>query len=104
MHFVEPPGADEPAEEPDDGQDGEEEFHARLLPGCVGHQVMGWAQVWRTLYRDEALRNQIMTNPHSPGYFRAIGPLVNNAAFYRAFDVKEGDKMFRPADQRVIIW
>jgi putative endopeptidase len=65
---------------------------------------MGWAQVWRSLFRDEALRNQIMTNPHSPGYFRANGPLVNNEAFYRAFGVKEGDKMYRPADQRVIIW
>ena len=79
---------------------------APVIGGFTGDQrfFMGWAQVWRTLFRDEALRNQLLTNPHSPGYFRANGPLVNNAAFYRAFGVKEGDKMFRPADQRVIIW
>ena len=51
-----------------------------------------------------ALHNQLLTNPHSPGYYRANGPLVNNEAFYRAFGVKEGDKMYRPADQRVVIW
>jgi predicted metalloendopeptidase len=79
---------------------------APVIAGFTGDQrfFMGWAQVWRSLFRDEALRNQLLTNPHSPGYFRANGPLVNNAAFYRAFGVKEGDKMFRPADQRVVIW
>ncbi|SOD03115.1 Predicted metalloendopeptidase [bacterium JGI 053] len=79
---------------------------APVIDGFTGDQrfFMGWAQVWRTLFRDEALRNQLMTNPHSPGYFRANGPLVNNEAFYRAFGVKEGDKMYRPADQRVVIW
>jgi putative endopeptidase len=79
---------------------------APVIAGFTGDQrfFMGWAQVWRTLFRDEALRNQLLTNPHSPGYFRANGPLVNNEAFYRAFGVKEGDKMYRPADQRVIIW
>jgi putative endopeptidase len=65
---------------------------------------MGWAQVWRTLHRDEALRQRLLTDSHSPGMFRANGPLVNNEAFYRAFGVKEGDKMYRPADQRVRIW
>jgi putative endopeptidase len=79
---------------------------APVIAGFTGDQrfFMGWAQVWRTMFRDEALRNQIMTNPHSPGYYRANGPLVNNEAFYRAFGVKEGDKMYRPADQRVVIW
>jgi putative endopeptidase len=65
---------------------------------------MGWAQVWRRISRDEALRNQILTDPHSPAQYRGNGPLVNNEAFYRAFGVKEGDKMYRPADQRVVIW
>ena len=79
---------------------------APVIAGFTGDQrfFMGWAQVWRTLFRDEALRNQLLTNPHSPGYYRANGPLVNNEAFYRAFGVKEGDKMYRPADQRVVIW
>ncbi|MBV9109605.1 MAG: M13 family metallopeptidase [Gemmatimonadetes bacterium] len=79
---------------------------APVIGGFTGDQrfFLGWAQVWRGLYRDEALRNQVMTNPHSPDFIRANGPLVNNAAFYRAFGVKEGDKMYRPENQRVVIW
>jgi predicted metalloendopeptidase len=79
---------------------------APVIAGFTGDQrfFMGWAQVWRTLFRDEALRQRLLTDPHSPGYFRANGPLVNNEAFFRAFGVKEGDKMYRPADQRVVIW
>ena len=79
---------------------------APTIAGFTGDQrfVMGWAQVWRTLHRDEALRQRLLTDSHSPGMFRANGPLVNNEAFYRAFGVKEGDRMYRPADQRVRIW
>jgi predicted metalloendopeptidase len=79
---------------------------APVIGGFTGDQrfFLGWAQVWRTLYRDEALRNQIMTNPHSPGQYRVNGPLVNNEAFFRAFGVKEGDRMYRPDAQRVVIW
>jgi len=79
---------------------------APVIAGYTGDQrfFMGWAQVWRTLFRDEALRQRLLTDPHSPGYFRANGPLVNNEAFYRAFGVKEGDKMYRAPDQRVRIW
>ncbi|HEU4560650.1 MAG TPA: M13 family metallopeptidase [Longimicrobium sp.] len=79
---------------------------APVIGGFTGDQrfFLGWAQVWRTLLRDEALRQRLLTDPHSPGQFRANGPLVNNEAFYRAFGVKEGDKMYRPADQRVRIW
>jgi predicted metalloendopeptidase len=79
---------------------------APTIAGFTGDQrfFMGWAQVWRTLHRDEALRQRLLTDSHSPGMFRANGPLVNNEAFYRAFGVKEGDRMYRPADQRVRIW
>ncbi|HEX9937587.1 MAG TPA: M13 family metallopeptidase [Longimicrobium sp.] len=79
---------------------------APVIAGFTGDQrfFMGWAQVWRRILRDEALRNQIMTDPHSPSVYRGNGPLVNNEAFYRAFGVKEGDRMYRPADQRVRIW
>ncbi|HYH81786.1 MAG TPA: M13-type metalloendopeptidase [Longimicrobium sp.] len=79
---------------------------APVIAGFTGDQrfFMGWAQVWRTLFRDEALRERLLTDPHSPGMFRANGPLVNNEAFFRAFGVKEGDRMYRPADQRVVIW
>jgi predicted metalloendopeptidase len=77
-----------------------------VIAGFTGDQrfFLGWAQVWRSLYRDEALRNQLLTDPHSPGQFRGNGPLVNNEAFYRAFGVKEGDRMYRPEAERVKIW
>jgi putative endopeptidase len=65
---------------------------------------MSWATVWRTLTREDALRRQIKTDPHSPGIQRATQPLKNIDAFYEAFDIKEGDKMFLPEDQRVRIW
>lgn len=65
---------------------------------------MSWATVWRTLTRDDALRNQIMTDPHSPGQVRAIQPLKNIDAFYQAFDIKEGDNMYLPPEERVRIW
>jgi putative endopeptidase len=65
---------------------------------------MSWATVWRTLTRDEELRNRIKTDPHSPGMVRATQPLINIDAFYEAFDIKEGDGMFVPAEERVRIW
>jgi putative endopeptidase len=63
-----------------------------------------WAQIWRGTIRDEALRVQLNTNPHSPGKFRVLGPLSDMPEFYQAFGCGEGDKMVRPADVRVIIW
>ncbi len=65
---------------------------------------MSWATVWRTLMRDDALRNQILTDPHSPGMYRATQPLKNIDAFYTAFDVKEGDGMYLAPEERVRIW
>ncbi|MEM9076584.1 MAG: M13 family metallopeptidase [Bacteroidota bacterium] len=65
---------------------------------------MSWATVWRTKIRDEALRTQIKTDPHSPGQTRAIQPLLNVQAFYDAFDIKEGDKMYLAPEERVQIW
>nr|WP_298999088.1 M13 family metallopeptidase [uncultured Allomuricauda sp.] len=65
---------------------------------------MSWATVWRTKIRDEALRTQIKTDPHSPGHTRAIQPLLNVQEFYDAFDIKEGDKMFLAPEERVQIW
>ena len=65
---------------------------------------MSWATVWRTLVRDEALRTQINTDPHSPGHIRATQPLKNIDAFYEAFDIKEGDAMYLPPEERVRIW
>lgn len=65
---------------------------------------MSWATVWRTKMRDEALRNRIKTDPHSPGMYRAFVPLQNIDAFYKAFDIKEGDKMYVAPENRVLIW
>ena len=65
---------------------------------------MSWATVWRTLTREDALRTQIKTDPHSPGIQRATQPLKNIDAFYEAFDIKEGDEMYIAKEQRVRIW
>jgi putative endopeptidase len=65
---------------------------------------MSWATVWRTLTREDALRTQIKTDPHSPGNIRATQPLKNIDAFYQAFDIKEGDAMYLEPEKRVRIW
>ena len=65
---------------------------------------MSWATVWRTLQKEAALINQIKTDEHSPGLYRAYGPLLNTEAFYKAFDVKEGDQLYKKPEDRVIIW
>lgn len=65
---------------------------------------IGWAQVWRIKFRDEALRQQVITGPHSPGMYRVLGVLSNMPEFYEAFDVQEGDGMHRKEDVRVKIW
>ena len=65
---------------------------------------LSWATVWRTKMRDEALKNKIKTDPHSPGMYRAYVPLQNIDAFYTAFDIEEGDKMYAAPEDRVKIW
>jgi putative endopeptidase len=54
--------------------------------------------------RDEALRNQVMTNPHSPEKYRCNGVVRNMDAWYAAFNVQPGDALYLPPDQRVTIW
>jgi putative endopeptidase len=65
---------------------------------------MGYAQMWRFKERDEALRNQLLTDAHSPGTFRALVPLTNIDAFYAAFNLQPGDKLYRAPADRVKIW
>lgn len=65
---------------------------------------MSWATVWRNKIRDKELETRLNLDPHSPGYFRAIGPLQNHEGFYAAFNVKPGDKMYRADSVRVKIW
>lgn len=79
---------------------------APVIDGFTGDErfFMGWAQVWRIKFRDEALRQQVITGPHSPGMYRVLGVLSNMPEFYQTFDVKPGDGMHREEDVRVKIW
>jgi len=79
---------------------------APVIDGFTGDQrvFLGWGQVWRTMMRDGALRQQLMTNPHSPGNIRALAPLRNVDAWYEAFGVKEGDANYAKPEDRVRIW
>ncbi|KAA9332400.1 M13 family metallopeptidase [Hymenobacter busanensis] len=65
---------------------------------------LSWAQVWRTNARPEFLRQQVMTDPHSPAQFRTNGPLMNMPQFYEAFGCKEDAKMMRAQTERAKIW
>ncbi|MEP2024225.1 MAG: M13-type metalloendopeptidase [Reichenbachiella sp.] len=77
-----------------------------LIDGFTPEQrfFISWGTIWRAKYKDDNLRTLINTDPHSPGMYRANGPLSNMPEFYEAFDVKEGDAMWRPEEDRVLIW
>ncbi len=78
----------------------------RIIDGYTPEQrfFMGWAQVWMRKYRDEELLRRIDTDTHSPSEFRANGILRNLPEFYEAFNVKPGDGMYLPPEERVKIW
>jgi putative endopeptidase len=65
---------------------------------------LGYALAWMVNERPEAIANQVKSNEHSPAKFRVIGPLADMPEFYKTFNVKEGDKMWRPESLRVAIW
>ncbi len=65
---------------------------------------LSWAQVWRGNTRPETEAQLIVTDPHSPGNYRAIGAPVNMDAFYNAFDIKPGDKLYKKPEERIKIW
>ena len=65
---------------------------------------IGWAQVWRGKYREDAIRQQVLSDPHSPAEYRVNGTVVNVPAFYEAFDVKPGDELYVAPENRVTIW
>lgn len=77
-----------------------------LIDGYTPEQrlFISWATIWRSKMRDEALKNQVKTDPHSPGMYRAYVPLTNLDTFFQAFDIKEGDGMYVAPEKRVIIW
>jgi len=76
------------------------------LEGFSGDQrfFIGYARSWRGKQREEFLREMLLSDPHSPYQYRVTGALQNMPAFYAAFDVKDGDAMFLPEDERVKIW
>lgn len=65
---------------------------------------MSWATVWRTKSTEQYMINQVKTDPHSPGYFRSFGPLVNVDAWYDAFKVEAKDKHYKKPEDRIKIW
>ncbi|WP_338409557.1 M13 family metallopeptidase [uncultured Flavobacterium sp.] len=77
-----------------------------LINGFTPEQrfFISWSTIWRSKMRDEALKNQVKTDPHSPGMYRAYVPLQNVDAFYKTFDIKEGDGMYIAPENRVKIW
>jgi len=79
---------------------------APVIDGYTGDQrfFLAFAQIWRGKYRDGAMRQQVLSNPHSPPHFRVVGPTRNVDAWYAAFGVKPGDKMYLPPEQRVKLW
>ncbi len=79
---------------------------APVIDGLDGDQrfFLAYGQIWRSKYRDGALRTQTLSNEHAPAMFRVIGTTRNVDAWYDAFDVKAGDKYYLPPDQRVHLW
>ena len=77
-----------------------------VIGGFTGEQrfYLGWVQVWRGKVREDEAIERIKTDPHSPPAVRGTAPLVNQPGFYTAFDLKPGDKMYLPPEQRVNIW
>ena len=78
----------------------------KLIDGLTPDQrfFLAFAQVWRIKDRDEYLRMRISTDPHSPEMYRVNGPVSNLEAFYKAFNIKPGDKLYRPEAERVKVW
>jgi endothelin-converting enzyme/putative endopeptidase len=79
---------------------------APVIDGVTGDQrfFLAWAQVWRGIQTDDSLRNQLLTNPHSPGQYRVNGVLRNIDAWYRAFSVTPENQLYLAPEKRVVIW
>jgi len=79
---------------------------APVIDGMSGDQrfFAGWAQVWRAKVREAESIRRVKVDPHSPPPVRGTAPLRNQDAFYQAFGVKEGDRLYLPPDQRVTLW
>jgi putative endopeptidase len=65
---------------------------------------LSWAQIWRSNILPDFAAQLVLTDPHSPGMYRCNGPVSNMDAWYAAFNVKPGDKMYKPEDERIKVW
>jgi len=65
---------------------------------------LSFAQIWRIKVKDQSMRQQVLTNPHSPAMWRVNGPVTNFTPWYTAFGVKEGDKLYKPEADRIKVW
>ena len=76
------------------------------MQGWTSNQLffVGWSRVWQRKYREDELVRRLLTDPHSPSRYRANGPVSNLDAFYDAFEVKEGDALWKPEQERIRIW
>ena len=79
---------------------------APVIDGFTGDQrfFMAWAQVWKSLYREEALKRQVATDPHSNAKYRINGVVRNMDPWYDAFAVTEDDDLYLATEDRVSIW
>jgi putative endopeptidase len=79
---------------------------APVIDGLTGEQrvLLGWAQAWRGKLRDDAIRRQVVSDPHSPRQYRVNGVMRNIDAWYEAFKVKPDEKLFVEPKDRVRIW
>ena len=76
------------------------------IAGWTGDQLffVGWSRVWRRKYRDAEMVRRLLIDSHSPSQYRANGPVSNIKAFYEAFELQEGDGLFKPEKERIEIW
>jgi putative endopeptidase len=79
---------------------------APVIDGLTGDQrvFLGWAQAWRGKVTDDFVKKQVVSDPHSPRQFRVNGVVHNLDAWYAAFGVKPGDKLYVAPGDRVRIW
>ena len=79
---------------------------APVLDGFTGEQrfFLGWAQVWKGMYRPELMQMLLASDPHSPPEYRVNGVVPNIPAFYEAFKIQPGDKLYLDPAKRVKIW
>ena len=79
---------------------------APVIDGLTGDQrfFLAFAQAWRAKQREDAVKSQVASDPHSPSRFRVIGPLRNLDSWYAAFDIKPDSKFYIPPEKRTRIW